>query len=107
MMRRLIIAALIAAALVAVGAVALFRAYPMRMSLFLIMTRNYIRSWGAPKGATTTELNPAYKGAPRRRPRLSPRRRTSPTGTGRATTGRSPPSAMRRWPKSTPRPSAG
>ena len=27
------------------------------------MTRNYIRSWGAPEGATTTELNPAYKGA--------------------------------------------
>ena len=33
------------------------------MSLFVIMTRNYIRSWAAPKGATTTELNPAYKGA--------------------------------------------
>ena len=63
MMRRLIIAALIAAALVGVGAVALFRAYPVRTSLFLIMTRNYIRSWSAPKGVTTTELNPAYKGA--------------------------------------------
>ena len=65
MMRRLIIAALIAAALVAAGAGAaavLFRAYPVRMSLFVIMTRNYIRSWSAPEGATTTELNPAYTG---------------------------------------------
>src|SRR5271154_4417253 len=66
MMRRLVIAALVAAALVvagAVGAVALFRAYPVRMSLFAAMTRNYLRSLSAPKGATTTELNPAYKGA--------------------------------------------
>ncbi|MGC9958116.1 MAG: PQQ-binding-like beta-propeller repeat protein [Roseiarcus sp.] len=66
MMRRLVIAALVAAALVvagAAGAVALFRAYPVRMSLFAAMTRNYLRSLSAPKGATTTELNPAYKGA--------------------------------------------
>ena len=62
MMRRLVIAALVAAALVvagAAGAVALFRAYPVRMSLFAAMTRNYLRSLSAPKGATTTELNPA------------------------------------------------
>ena len=67
MMRRLVIAALVAAALVAAGAAgtgALFRAYPVRMSLFVIMTRNYIRSWSAPEGVTTTELNPVYKGAP-------------------------------------------
>lgn len=66
MMRRLVIAALVAAALVAAGAagaVALFRAYPVRMSLFAAMTRNYLRSLSAPKGATTTELNPAYKDA--------------------------------------------
>ena len=66
MMRRLVVAALVAAALVvagAAGAVALFRAYPVRMSLFAAMTRNYFRSLSAPKGATTTELNPAYKGA--------------------------------------------
>jgi alcohol dehydrogenase (cytochrome c) len=65
-MRRLAIAALVAATLVGAGAAvasALFRAYPVRMSLFIIMTRNYIRSWAAPEGTTTTELNPAFKGA--------------------------------------------
>ena len=105
-MRRLVIAALVAAALVvagAAGAVALFRAYPVRMSLFAAMTRNYLRSLSAPKGATTTELNPAYKARSRQRlHRLSLRRRTPPAGIGQATTGRSPPSATRRWPKSTP-----
>ena len=48
----------------AAGAVAgrlLFRAYPVQMSLFAGLTRNYIRSWGAPPGATNTEVNPAYK----------------------------------------------
>ena len=79
MKRRVWIAALIAAALVAAGAAtgsALFRAYPVRMSLFATMTRNYFRSWSAPKGVTTTELNPAFAsgalassrtGEPRRR----------------------------------------
>ncbi len=65
MMRRLVIAALVAAALVvagAAGAVAIFRAYPVQTSLFVAMTRNHFRSWLAPKGATTTELNPAYNG---------------------------------------------
>ncbi|HEX9168467.1 MAG TPA: PQQ-binding-like beta-propeller repeat protein, partial [Roseiarcus sp.] len=67
MMRRLVIAALVAAILVAAGAsvaAALFRAYPVQMALSVAMTRNYLRSLSAPKGATTTELNPAYKGAP-------------------------------------------
>jgi len=62
MMRRLVVAAALVVA-GAAGAVALFRAYPVRMSLFAAMTRNYLRSLSAPKGATTTELNPAYKGA--------------------------------------------
>jgi alcohol dehydrogenase (cytochrome c) len=65
-MRKLLIAALIAAALVGMGAAAvgvLFRLHPVEMSLFVAMTRNYLRSWSAPKGATTTELNPEYKGA--------------------------------------------
>ena len=61
----MIVAALVAAALVvacAAAGVALYRAYPTQMSLFVAMTRNAIRSWSAPKGAITTELNPAYKG---------------------------------------------
>jgi alcohol dehydrogenase (cytochrome c) len=67
MIRRLVIAALVAAALVVAAAAvafALFRAYPVQMSLFAAMTRNYLRSWSAPKGSTTTELNPAYTGTP-------------------------------------------
>jgi alcohol dehydrogenase (cytochrome c) len=66
MMRKLLIAALIAAVLIGTGAAAvgvLFRLHPVEMSLFVAMTRNYLRSWSAPKGATTTELNPAYKGS--------------------------------------------
>jgi alcohol dehydrogenase (cytochrome c) len=66
-MRKLLIAVLIAAALVGTGAAAvgvLFRLHPVEMSLFVAMTRNYLRSWSAPKGATTTELNPAYTAPP-------------------------------------------
>ena len=33
------------------------------MSTFAGLTRNYLISWFAPSGTTTTELNPAYKGA--------------------------------------------
>ncbi len=66
MRRNLLIAALVALALLAVGAATgriLYRAYPVQMSLFAALTRNYVRSWGAPPGATTTELNAAYKSA--------------------------------------------
>ncbi len=66
MKRRLIVLVLAAVALIATGAVAgrlLYRAYPVQMSLFAGLTRNYVRSWGAPPGATSTELNPAYKTA--------------------------------------------
>jgi len=62
--RTLIIAALAAVALLAVGAAAgrvLYRAYPIQVELFVALTRNTIRSWGAPPGATRTEVNPAYK----------------------------------------------
>lgn len=64
MRRSLLIAALAALALGAAGATAgriLYRAYPVQMSLFAALTRNSIRSWGAPPGATTTELNLAYR----------------------------------------------
>jgi alcohol dehydrogenase (cytochrome c) len=56
---------LTAVALVVIGAAtagALYYAYPVRVSLFAAMTRNYVLSWSAPRGTTTTELNAAYKG---------------------------------------------
>ena len=61
--RRLLVAALVAVAIAAAGAAAgraLYRAYPVRVSLVVALARNYVRSWGAPPGATTTERNPAY-----------------------------------------------
>jgi alcohol dehydrogenase (cytochrome c) len=57
---------LIALALVVIGAAtggALYYLFPVRVSLFAAMTRNYILSWSAPRGTTTAELNVAYKGA--------------------------------------------
>jgi len=66
MRRRLLIGVIVALAILAAGATAgriLYRAYPVQMSLFAALTRNYIRSWGAPPGVTATEQNPAYKDA--------------------------------------------
>ena len=74
-MRRLVIAALVAAALVVAGAAggaAIFRAYPVRTSLLVAMSRNYLRSWSAPKGCVATELNPAYKRPAAAAPSLIP-----------------------------------
>ncbi|HEX4617472.1 MAG TPA: PQQ-binding-like beta-propeller repeat protein [Stellaceae bacterium] len=56
---------IIACALVVIGAAvtgALYYAYPVPVSTFAGLTRNYILSWSAPPGTTTTELNTAYKG---------------------------------------------
>jgi alcohol dehydrogenase (cytochrome c) len=64
--RSLLIAALGAVAVVAASAAAgraLYRTYPVQVSLFAALTRNTIRSWGAPPGETRTEQNPAYKAA--------------------------------------------
>ncbi len=66
MKRSLLIGALAVLSIFAAGAAAariLYRAYPVQVSVFAGLTRNYIRSWGAPPGATTTELNPAYLAA--------------------------------------------
>src|SRR5580698_2079959 len=65
MKRSLFIGAVAALAILAVlmaGRV-LYRAYPVQVSLFVALTRNYIHSWGAPSGATTIELNSAYQSA--------------------------------------------
>src|SRR5215831_15401350 len=47
----------------AAGAGALYYAYPVQVSIFGGLARNYILSWSAPPGTITTELNAAYKGA--------------------------------------------
>ena len=65
MKRRLRIAALIGTALVAAVAAtgsALYHVYPVQTTGFVAMTRNTLRSWFAPPGTITTELNPAYRG---------------------------------------------
>ena len=62
----LIVAAIGIVALFAASALAghlLYRAYPVQVQLFVALTRNTIRSWGAPPGETRTELNPAYQPA--------------------------------------------
>jgi alcohol dehydrogenase (cytochrome c) len=64
--KTLALAALGAVALIAAGAAvgrALYHAYPVQVSLFVALTRNAMRSWGAPPGATMTERNPAYETA--------------------------------------------
>ena len=65
MKRSLFVGAVAALAILAVltaGRV-LYRTHPVQVSLFVALARNYIRSWGAPSGATTTELNSAYQSA--------------------------------------------
>src|SRR5271169_1678104 len=57
---------MIAGALIVIGAAAagaLYYAYPVQMSTFAGLTRNYFISWSAPPGTTTTESNAAHKGA--------------------------------------------
>jgi alcohol dehydrogenase (cytochrome c) len=63
MLKKLLILAvvLIAAGGAAVGA--LYYLYPVRVSVFAGLVRNYVLSLNAPAGTVTTELNPADKGA--------------------------------------------
>ena len=65
MTRRLTIAVLIGTALVAAVAAtgsAFYHVYPVEMTRLVAMTRNTLRSWFAPPGTISTELNPAYRG---------------------------------------------
>jgi alcohol dehydrogenase (cytochrome c) len=65
-MRRLTIAASVAATLVAAGAAgagAMYRFFPHEMIGYVSYARNYIRILFAPPGTITTELNPTYRGA--------------------------------------------
>ncbi len=57
---------IIAGVLIVIGAAAagaLYYAYPVQMSTYAGMTRNYFISWSAPPGTITMESNAAYKGA--------------------------------------------
>jgi alcohol dehydrogenase (cytochrome c) len=57
---------MIAVALGVIGAAtggALYYFYPVQVSIFAGLTRNYVLTWFAPRGTTTTELNAAYKDA--------------------------------------------
>jgi alcohol dehydrogenase (cytochrome c) len=72
--RTLLVGALSALAIFAAAAAAgraLYRMYPAQVSVFVALTRNTIRSWGAPPGETTTEVNAAFKSAPVPLPTLS------------------------------------
>jgi hypothetical protein len=42
---------------------ALYYFYPVQVSIFAGLTRNYLLTWFAPQGTATTELNTAYKDA--------------------------------------------
>jgi alcohol dehydrogenase (cytochrome c) len=55
---------IIAGPLAVIGAAAagaVYLAYPVQVSTRAGLTRNYLISWSAPAGTTTTELNTAYK----------------------------------------------
>jgi alcohol dehydrogenase (cytochrome c) len=63
MRRRLFVSALAALTFFAAGAVIgciLYRAHPVQAAHFILLTKHYVRSWGAPPGATVTERNPVY-----------------------------------------------
>ena len=80
MIKKLLI---IAVALGVIGAAAggtLYYIYPVQVSIFAGLTRNYILSWAAPPGTTTTELNATYKGAGAAAPPL-PAEAPSPSAT--------------------------
>src|SRR5262249_56397302 len=77
-------------ALFAIGGAAaggLYFAYPVQVSIFGGLTRNYLITLFAPSGTATTESNAAYKGVGTVTPRLLQRyRRAQLREIGRATT---------------------
>src|SRR5215813_298474 len=67
MKRKLFVIAGVLAVLGVIGAAAggaLYYVYPVQVSIFAALTRNYFISWLAPAGTATTEANAAYKGDP-------------------------------------------
>jgi alcohol dehydrogenase (cytochrome c) len=63
MIKKLIIIACVLGVIGAAAGGALYLIYPVQVSTLAGLTRNYIISWRAPLGTTTTELNAAYKDA--------------------------------------------
>jgi hypothetical protein len=56
----------VAGALIVVGAAAagaLYWAFPVRVSIWAGLTRNYLMSWSAPRGTASIESNPAFRSA--------------------------------------------
>src|SRR5262245_33718317 len=63
MIKKLFIIVVALAVLGAATGVALYYAYPVQVSIFGALTRNYLITLFAPSGTATTESNAAYKGA--------------------------------------------
>ena len=63
MWRKLIIIAVVLGVIGAAAGGALYYVYPVQVSIFVALTRNYVLSLFAPPGTATTELNAAYKDA--------------------------------------------
>jgi len=62
----------VALTVMGIGAgVALYHLYPHEVVRYTSLARNYIRSWTAPAGTVTTELNPAYHAPATAAPRLA------------------------------------
>ncbi len=59
MWRKLIIIAVALGVIGAAAGGALYYFYPFQVSVFAGLTRNYVLSWSAPRGTTTTESNAA------------------------------------------------
>src|SRR5262245_12662968 len=117
MIKKLFIIACVLAVIGAAAGGALYYVYPVQVSIFAALTRNYFISWLAPAGTATTEANAAYKGDPTVAAAtpvevvasVSTAQAPSPgaaAGDCRATTGRSLLSATRRSTRSIRRMSA-
>ena len=63
MIKKLFIIVVALAVLGAVTGGALYYAYPVQVSIFGGLTRNYLITLLAPSGTATTEMNAAHKGA--------------------------------------------
>jgi alcohol dehydrogenase (cytochrome c) len=64
MIRKLLVIAGILGVVGVAVAGALYAAYPVQFLIFGALMRNYFLGWSAPPGATTSELNAAYKAPP-------------------------------------------
>jgi alcohol dehydrogenase (cytochrome c) len=80
MIKKLLIIVCVLGVIGAATGGALYYFYPVQVSIFAALTRNYFLSWFAPPGTTTTESNAAYKDAGAVAPSL-PAQPSLPSGT--------------------------